>query len=101
MPECPHCKKVIDGNDLRDQFSIKSYRLCPSCDNPFTVDPATRYRQVIGLVIALISLAITLCLYFRGTDWLIPAIISYIILGLYIWWGNKRVEFVPNKKGKL
>ncbi len=99
MPECPHCRKIIDGKDLRDQFSFKRYRLCPSCGSPFTVDLATRYRQAIGLVIALISLALTMGLYFKGTDWLFPAILSYIVLGLYIYWGNKRVLFVPYKKG--
>ncbi|UCH66471.1 MAG: hypothetical protein JSW63_04905 [Ignavibacterium sp.] len=101
MPECPHCKKVVDGNELRKQFSIKAYRLCPSCGSPFTVDLATRHRQVIALVIAIISLVLTLGLYFQGTDWLIPAIISYVVLGLFIYWGNKRVVFVPYGKKKL
>ena len=96
MPECPHCRKVIDGKYLRDTFSFKAYKDCPFCAHPFTVDVPTKYRQAIGLVIALISLGLTL----GGVAWLIPAIISYIFLGLYIYWGNKRVVFVPYEKGQ-
>ena len=94
MPECPHCRKVIDGKYLRDTFSFKAYKDCPFCAHPFTVDVATKYRQAVGLVIALISLGLTL----GGVAWLVPAIISYIFLGLYIYWGNKRVVFVPYEK---
>ncbi len=100
MFECPHCKQVIEGKDLRDQFSFKRYRTCPSCTQQFTVDVSTKYRQAIGILIALISLALTLSLIYQGTDWLIPTIISYIILGLFIYWGNKRVIFVPYKKDR-
>ena len=100
MPVCPHCKQVIEGKDLQKQISFKRYRTCPSCTQPFTVDVSTKYRQAIGLLIALISLALTLGLFYQGTDWLIPAIISYIILGLLIYWGNKRVVFVPYKKDR-
>ena len=100
MPECPHCKQVIEGKDLQDQLSFKRYRTCPSCSLPFKVDVSTKYRQVIGILIALISLALTLGLFYQGITWLIPAIISYIILGLLIYWGNKRVVFVPYKKDR-
>ena len=100
MPECPHCKQVIKGKDLQDQISFKRYRTCPSCAQPFTVDVSTKFRQVIGILIALISLAFTLGLFYLGTDWLIPTIISYIILGLLIYWGNKRVIFVPYDKDR-
>ena len=98
MPECPHCKQVIEGKDLQDQISFKRYRSCPSCAQPITVDVSTKYRQAIGILIAFISLALTFGLFYRGTDWLIPAIISYIILGLFIYWGDKRVVFVPYNK---
>jgi len=100
MPECPHCKQVIEGKDLQDQVSIKRYRTCPSCTQPFTVDVSTKYRQVIGILIALISLALTFGLFYLGTDWLIPAIIRYIILGLLIYWGNKHVIFIPYDKDR-
>ena len=49
MPECPNCKKELSGKDLREQFSLKRYRLCPSCNHSFTVDTATKYRQAVVL----------------------------------------------------
>jgi len=100
MPECTHCKTEVDGKDLRDQSLIKTYRLCPHCGNSFTVDKVTRHLQIIGIVLALFSLALTLLLYFKGTDWLIPAVTSYVLLGILIYIGNKRVAFVPYNMGK-
>ena len=46
---------------------------------------------------AIISLVLTMLLYFRGMEWLIPGIISYVILGLLIYWGNKHIFLVPYK----
>jgi len=37
-------------------------------------------------------------LYFRGTEWLIPAIAINVVLGLIIYWGNKRMFLVPYRK---
>ncbi|UCD70027.1 MAG: hypothetical protein JSW48_08345 [Betaproteobacteria bacterium] len=59
------------------------------------VDAGTRYRQAAFLVIAVVSLIMTLLLYVRGTVWLISALVSYIVLGLLIYWGNKRLHLVP------
>ena len=59
MPECPHCKKVIAGKDIRERITFKAYRTCPHCRRPFTVDISTKYRQTLGIAIALISLALT------------------------------------------
>lgn len=95
MPECSRCKQVIEGKDLQDQVSFKRCRSCPSCAHPFTVDVSTKYRRVIGLLIAIISLALIFGLFYGGTDWLIPTIISYIILALFIYRSNMRVVFVP------
>jgi len=100
MPECPHCKQIIDTKDLRDQFSIKSYRTCPSCKQLFTVDASTKRRQATALAMALIALILTLALLFKGPELLIPSILTYIVLGLFIYWGNKRVVFIPYEKSQ-
>ena len=34
-------------------------------------------------------------MYFKGMQWLVPCAISYVILGLLIVWGNKRMFLVP------
>lgn len=98
MTKCPHCSIEIRLRELRHQGFLKSFRICPNCKGSFTVDTDTKYRQAIFIFIALISLAFTMLLYFRGSKWLIPALVSYVILGLLIYWGNKQVYLVPYQK---
>ena len=31
---------------------------------------------------------------------MIPALVSYIVLGLLIYWGNRQLFYVPNEKGQ-
>jgi len=99
MTTCPHCSLEIRLRELRYQGLFKSFRICPNCGGSFTVDTDTKYRQAIFIFIALIALAFTILLYFRGSDWLFPALISYVILGLLIYWGNKKLFLVPYEKG--
>lgn len=66
----------------------------------FTADSDTKYRQAIFIFIAIISLVFTIMLYLDSTEWLLPAIVSYAILGLLIYWGNMRIFFVPYNNGK-
>jgi hypothetical protein len=68
--------------------------VCPNCAGKFTVDARTKRRQAVCLVIALVSLAFTMLLYFQGSQWLIPALASYVVLGALVYWGNKRVLLV-------
>ncbi len=98
MSNCPHCKNEIDGKHLREQFSLKSYKICPSCEGLFTVDSSTKQRQALGVIIALISLLLTLGLFSMEEQLFIPAAISYVALGFYIYWANKLVLFVPYDK---
>ena len=46
----------------------------------------------------LVSLVFTLFLYFDDTAWLVPALVSYVFLGLLLYCGNKKVFFVPYNK---
>lgn len=34
-------------------------------------------------------------LYFNGTEWSFPAVVSYLFFGLSIYWGNKHIFLVP------
>ncbi len=97
MLTCPHCSDEIRIRELPYQGFFKSFRICPNCGGSFTADIDTKYRQAFCIFIAIISLVITMLLYFEGTEWLIPAIFSYVVLGLIIFWGNKRIFFVPYK----
>ena len=98
MLKCPHCDHGVVLNQLPHPSLFANYRVCPSCKALFTVDKDTKYRQAFGLVVALISLIFTLLLYFDGNNWLNKTIISYIILGLIIYWGNKQLFLVPYQK---
>ena len=95
MQTCPHCNIEIRVRGLPHQGLFKSFRICPNCGGCFTADTKTKHRQTICIFIAVVSLALTLLLYFQGSEWMIPAIVSYVILGIIIYWGNKHVFFVP------
>ncbi len=95
MTICPHCSIEIRLRELGYQGLLKSFRICPNCGGSFTVDTDTKYRQALFIFIAIISLAFTILLYFQGSDWLFPALFSYVVLGLLIYWGNKNLFLVP------
>ena len=97
---CPHCSHEIDIRKLPHPGFFKNFRICPNCERKFTPDPDTKRLQAIAIPIALVSLVFTLLLYFRGTEWLIPAILSYVILGPLFYWGNRRIFLVPYKNGR-
>ena len=98
MQTCPHCRTEINIRDLRHEGLFKSYRICPTCEGSFTVDTDTKYRQAIFIFVALISLIFTIFLYFGGTEWLVASLVSYVVLGILIYWGNCKVFFVPYEK---
>jgi hypothetical protein len=101
VQQCPHCSAEIRVRELPHPGLLQDYRICPKCGGSFTADADTKYRQALFIVVALISLVFTLFLYFEDTaGWLIPALSSYIVLGLLLYWGNKKVFFVPYNKGK-
>lgn len=39
-------------------------------------------------------------LYFRGSEWIVPALVSYLVLGLLIHWGNRQLFYVPYEKDR-
>ena len=92
---CPHCDSAVVMRELPHQGLFASHRLCPHCGKPFTVDRDTKRRQAVCLVVALVSLVFTLLLYFDNGGWLIPALISYAVLAILIYHGNRRVVLVP------
>lgn len=97
MHTCPHCHNELDLRELQKANALKfnKYSICPHCGNKFTVDPDTKTRQVVTLLIAVVTLFFTLMGYFRDTTWFIPTLISGTALALYIYRANKWVEFVP------
>lgn len=77
------------------QPQFRRYRICPHCEARFTVDPGTKRRQAIAIVLALVSLYLTIRLIIEGANWLILACLSYGVLAAYIYFANLRVVEVP------
>jgi hypothetical protein len=97
MLTCPYCNIEIRLRELNHPGLFKNYRVCPNCHGKFTPDTKTKHRQAIFIIVSIISLVLTMLLYFKGTEWLFPSIISYVIFGLLIYWGNKHIFLVPYK----
>ena len=100
MKKCPHCYTEIKIKELPRQGFFDNYRICPECGGFFTVDRDTKYRQALFIIVALISLAFTMLLYFGENIWLLPAILSYLALAILLYWGNKKIYYVPYNKPK-
>ncbi len=97
MPNCPFCDFIISGKDVKNTISFKSYSSCPNCDGHYTIDRATKRRQIIAILIALISLTFTIGWCFLNQEWLIPSIVSYIVLIGFIIWANRKVRYIAYK----
>jgi hypothetical protein len=95
MKNCPYCQVEINIKDIPHNGLMKDFRICPDCGGKFTVDKDTKYRQLFCLIFALIALLFTMLLYFGNNEFLIPAFISYIAIGVIVFRGNKKLYFVP------
>jgi ribosomal protein S27AE len=100
MQTCPHCSTEIILRELPHQGLFENFRICPKCGGSFTADSDTKLRQAMFIIIALVSLAFTVFLYFGSGKWLVPALASYVVLGLLVFWGNRKMFLVPYKKGQ-
>ena len=97
MQVCPYCSEKIVIRELRYQGLFKDFRVCPKCGGRFTVDIETKRWQAVWLLIGLVSFCFTMLLYYVGTAWLVPSLITYIVLALIIYWRTKRVALVRYK----
>lgn len=98
MHACPYCQQQFNVRELPYQSWWRNYRLCPHCEGKITVDKDTKIRQALFLIVACMSLVFTGMLYFEGNTWLLPAFVSYLVMGLALYWGTKHVRFVPYTK---
>lgn len=95
MLTCPHCHDEVQLRLLPHPKVWKNYRECPHCGRYFTVDAMTRRRQAVFIGLAAVALVLTILVEIRGLAWAAPAAVSYALLGLSIYLGNKRVLLVP------
>lgn len=95
MLHCPHCKTTINLKELKHPGLFEDYRECPQCSGKFTPDKKTKTLQKLCIFFGLISLLLTMLLYFEGTSWLIPSLISYLVVAGIIYKGNRHIYLVP------
>jgi hypothetical protein len=94
MLTCPACNTEIDPREIVDRFSLKPYVTCPHCQIPITVDSATKRRQALAIVVAVVSLILTVGWCFMNKAWFVASIASYVVLVGWIAWSNPRVHYV-------
>lgn len=95
MLNCPHCGVEVKLREVPHEGFFKSHRICPGCNGSFVVDVETRRRQSVFMVLLLVSLVLTLLLFFAGTQWLLPAILSYAVIGNLFYQGSRKMTLVP------
>ncbi|MDH5668831.1 MAG: hypothetical protein OEY86_12540 [Nitrospira sp.] len=61
---------------------------------PFEVDPNTKRRQAAFIALALLSLVLTILMYFDFRQWAPFSISSYVVLGVLIYWASSKVYLV-------
>lgn len=82
------------SRSLFSHYSLKPYRLCPDCNAKYRADPKTRRRQFPILILALIALGLSLAVGLKGFVWLLPAVVSHVILWTYIGYTLSKVTYV-------
>lgn len=98
MLTCPHCGGSVDLRALKHQGMFTSHRICPTCNGAFEVDPKTKRRQAGFIVLAIVSLILTILMYFAFRQWALFAIPSYLLLGALIYFANRKVYLVKYER---
>jgi uncharacterized protein (DUF983 family) len=93
---CPACGSDMRSRGLISHYSLKPYRVCPDCGAKYTADPKTKQRQLPIIVLVLIALGSTAAVGLKGTMWLLPAILSNIVLWCYVGYAVSRVKYVQH-----
>lgn len=73
---------------------FSSHRICPTCEGAFEVDPQTKKRQAAFIALAMPSLILTILMYFEFRQWAPFAVFSYLVLGVLIYFANRKVYLV-------
>ena len=91
---CPACGSDMRSRSLVSHYSIKPYRVCPDCGAKYRADAKTRKRQAALAVLALLMLGLTIAAGIKGAAWLMPAIVSHIVLWVYLGYMLSKVNYV-------
>lgn len=82
------------SRSLLSHYSLKPYRVCPDCSAKYTADSKTKKRQIPIMILALTAFGLTLAVRWKGVFWLLPAVVSYIILWVCVGYALSKVTYV-------
>jgi hypothetical protein len=91
---CPTCGSDMRSRSLLSHYSSKPYRVCPDCNANYTTDSKTRKRQIRIIILTLNALVLTVSVGLKGVAWLLPAVVSHVILWGYIGYALSKVTYV-------
>jgi hypothetical protein len=91
---CPVCGSDMRSRSLLSHYSLKPYRVCPDCNARYTADLNTKKQQVPIVLLTLIALGLTAAVSISGLVWILPAVVSYIILLVYVGYAVSKVAYV-------
>jgi hypothetical protein len=95
---CPVCGWSIPSRQLAGQPRRRPYRICPRCDAHIIVDPLTKRRHVVALVLGLIALTLAVAATVSGAAWSVTGtVISSVMLVAWIAYSEQRVRFVRHE----
>jgi len=95
---CPACGSNMRSRSLLSHYSLKPYRVCPDCNAKYTTDSKSKKRQIPIVLLVLLSLILTGAVGVKGISWLLPALVSQIVLWGYVGYALSKVTYVryPN-----
>ena len=93
---CPMCSSDMRSTSLSSYYSLKPYRVCPDCGTKYTADQKTKQRQVPIIILTLIALGLSIAVGSLGVTWLLPAIMSHIVLWSYVGYTVSKVVYVQH-----
>jgi hypothetical protein len=91
---CPACGSDMRSRSLLSHYSLKPYRVCPDCNAKYSADSNTRQRQIRIMILALVALVLTVSVSLDGVAWLLPAVVSHIVLWGYVGYALSKVVYV-------
>lgn len=91
---CPVCGSDMRSRSLLSHYSLKPYRVCPDCHARYTVDAKSKKRRAPIAALALVALGLTVAVGVRGWGWLLPAVLSHIVLWTYIGYALSKTSYV-------
>jgi len=82
------------SRSLLSHYTLKPYRVCPDCHTKYTSDRKTKRRSIVIVILALVTLGLSIAVSVRGSEWLLPDVVSIVILWAYLGYTLSKVTYV-------